>query len=163
MNTRAKGIRRFPTLAVLIVGVVAALLVAYHGWAGKGRSSGSAIGAQELASVEKQLRSTSGIYLHPLPAATPVGVSASAAEATALTEFGRPVTSKVSAVAVLDTDKAWTKRGPNGAIRLQISNRPVWVVLLPHFSMMGYHGMTLCVFVDAVTGHYLTAATINLR
>jgi len=37
----------------------------------------------------------------------------------------------------------------------------VWVVLVPNFSMLGYHGMTFCVFVDANTGAYLQGATIN--
>jgi hypothetical protein len=90
-------------------------------------------------------------------------VSQTASEATALKEFGRPLTSNVSAFAAIVTDKEVRERQPNGTMRLRVSNRPMWVVVLPHFSFMGIHGMTLCVFVDAETGHYSDAATIWLR
>jgi len=144
----------------LAVGIVAVLLVASHAWSAKDPPSGSPIGTKRLASVQKQLRSRSEIYLRSLPARTTPKVSQSAAEATALKEFGRPLTSKVSSFAALDTDRDWAKRQPNGTIRFVLTDRPVWVVLLPNFTMMGYHGLTLCVFVDANTGKYLTGETI---
>jgi hypothetical protein len=161
MSARAKGLRHVPALVVLAAGIVAALFVASHAWSAKGRPFGSAIDAKKLASVKNQLRSGSAIYLHSLPVGTTLKVSQSAAEATAVRHFGRPLKGGVSAFAVLATDKEWAKRQPSGKFRHEISHRPVWVVLIPNFSMMGYHGMTFCVFVDANTGAYLEGATIN--
>jgi len=150
--------RRFAalTLAAIAVGIIAMLMAASYAPSGTALPSTPAV-------VAKKLRWSYEIYLRPLPAGTRPKVGQSAAEATALKEFDRPLTSNVSAFAAVVTDKEWSKRQPNGTMRLQISNRPMWVVLLPHFSMMGYHGMTLCVFVDADTGHYRDGVTIWLR
>ena len=161
MNTRAKGLRHFPTLVVVAVGVAVALFVVSHAWSAKRHQSGSTIDSKELATVESQLRSGSAIYLRALPAGTTLKVSQSAAEATAVGHFGRPLKGRVSAFAAIDTDRALAKRQPNGKFRLEISDRRVWVVLIPDFTMMGYHGLTFCVFVDANTGSYLEGATIN--
>jgi hypothetical protein len=160
VNARVR-FRHFPTLAVVAVGIVAALLVASHAWSAKARPPGFVIPAKKLARVKSQLRSRSAINLSSLRAGTTLRVSRSAAEATAVRRFGRPSKGKVSAFAALATDKAWAKRQPNGKFRLQMSDRPVWVVLIPNFSMMGYHGMTFCVFIDATTGAYLEGATTN--
>jgi hypothetical protein len=69
----------------------------------------------------------------------------------------------VSAFAAVVTDKEWSRRQPDGKMRLVVSDRPMWVVLLPHFSMLDVHGWTLCAFVDGNTGRYSDAVTLFLR
>ena len=152
----AKGLTWFGTVAALALGAVAVLVVVVT----------SAPSATALPSapaiVAKKLRGGYGIYVRPLPAGTRLKVSQSAAEATALNEFGRPLKSDAPAFAVVATDKEVSKRQPDGRMRLEMSNRPVWLVIISHFSMIGVHGMTLCAFVDANTGHYLSAVTLFL-
>jgi hypothetical protein len=143
-------------LAALAAGIVSVLLATSQA------PSANALPSVP-ATVAKKLRRGYEIYLRSLPAGYRPRVSQSAAEATALKEFGRPVTSKVSAFAVSDTDKELSQRQPDGKMPREYTNRFVWVVLLPNFSMMGYRGMTLCVFVDAKTGKYLYGSTLWLR
>ncbi len=154
MPLRRVTSRRFAalSLAAIGVGIIATLLAASHA------PLAAALPFAPPAAV-KQLRQGDDIYLRTLPPGWRPKVSESAAEATVLREFGRPLRSRVSAFAAVVTDREWSKRQPSGRMRLVISNRPMWVVLLPHFSMLGVHGMTLCVFVDAKTGHYTNGVT----
>lgn len=140
-------------LAAATSGIIAVLLTVSHAPSANGLPSA-------LVPLAKHLRSGYDIYLRPLPAAFTPQVSRSAAGATASHAFGRGLAANVSAFAASATDKEVTRRQPDGMMRRTMSNRPVWVVLLPNFSMLGYHGMTLCVFVDANTGKYLSAVTV---
>lgn len=157
MTVNARSLRWLGTLAVLAVGALAVLVVVVAADA----PSATALPSVP-AIVAKKLRGGYDIYLRPLPAGTRLKVSQSAAEVTALKEFGRPLKSDAPTFAVLATDKEVSKRQPDGRMRLEMSNRPVWVVMISDFSMMGVHGMTLCAFVDANTGHYLSAVTLFL-
>src|SRR5205814_2181435 len=99
---------------------------------------------------------------------TTVPVSQSAAEKTALKEFLRPLTTKVSAFAVSETDTEWRTPGPDGKLHLKIANRPVWVVLIHSWRVPKNPGTqsnatvrtTLAVSVDAKTGRFLEGVTL---
>jgi hypothetical protein len=140
-------------LAALAVGIIAVRLAASDS------SSPNALRSSRLSTVARELSRIDGIHLRSLPAGMTLKVSRSTAEATALREFEKPLTSNVSAFA------AW-----GGTTGYRIKNRPVWVVVIPDQSVRGNPGAgqsagpvfneTLVVFVDAKTGNYLRASTV---
>ena len=165
MNTHSKNVTSVATLALvaLAAGVFAVLLTASHAPAANGLPSA-------LATYEPQLSTDYNLDLGSLAVGTTPQVSQSAAEATALEQFGLSVTSNVAAFAVSATDNAWRTPQPNGTMQLKIANRPVWVVLIPNYHVQANAGMghslpagltgTLAVLVDAQTGDYLMASVV---
>lgn len=165
MRARTRRFKHFAEigLVVLVAGIVAVLLAASHA------SSANAL-PSALVGAEAELSSVDDIHLTSLPAGTTPHISQAAAEATALREFGLPLTTSVSAYAVSDTDNAWGTPQSDGTMQLKISNRPVWVVLIPNQTVQANLGSgqgtapsetaTLAVFVDANTGDFLMGSTV---
>ena len=122
-----------------------------------------------LEKARAQLSSGHGIEIRVLPTGTKLGVRQSAAVTTALEHFGLSPSADVSAFAVAATATNYGDVQPDGTLKLRISDRPVWLVLIPNMEIpqSGPRGRpnppsytaTLAVLVDATTGDYLMAAS----
>jgi hypothetical protein len=94
------------------------------------------------------------VYLRPLPIGTTEIASRSAAERKARECCGRPRTGKLTAFAVLATDNDLEQRQPDGTMRREIVNRPVWAVIYPKTRFQGFmEGWVI--YVDGRTGKFL--------
>ena len=137
------------SLTTLALAALAAIVVvriaASHGPSAKALPS-------DLAAVARHLASADDIHLRPLPAGATPQVGQAAAEA-AVRRFsgGAPLPGKLSAFAVLETDRTLAQRQSDGTFRLEISNRPVWVVVFPKKRVQGFVETTVFT-VDAMTG-----------
>jgi hypothetical protein len=67
------------------------------------------------------------------------------------------------------THTAYGKERPDGTLDLIISNRAVWLVLVPNQQVairgrkrLPFKAATLAVLIDANSGDYLTAAVLHL-
>ena len=106
-----------------------------------------------------------GNYLRPLSPGTAKMVSRSVVARAAREAFpGTPRTGKVSMFALLDTDNELSKRQPDGKMRREIVNRPVWVVLYPKAPVgttigNGRWMENLVVFFDGRTGKFIVGMT----
>ncbi len=94
-------------------------------------------------------------YLRPLPVGTAQMVSRSVVARAARKAFpGTPLTGKVSMFALLDTDNELSKRQPDGTMRREIVNRPVWVVVYPKARVQGFME-NFVAFFDGRTGKFI--------
>ena len=125
-----------------------------------------------LEAVQSHLLAGHGIEIRDLASGSQLGVSQSAAVATALDHFGHDLLAEdVSAFAVRATATNYGDVQPDGSLRLRISDRSVWMVCLPNRRSVsgGPRGrsnptratFTLAVLIDANTGDYLMAASVN--
>jgi hypothetical protein len=123
-----------------------------------------------LKAVQAQLSSGHGIEICVLPADAHLAVSQSAAVAIALERFGQSSSADVGAFAVAATATNYGDVQADGTLKLRISDRPVWLVLIPNMEIPQsgprgrpyppFYTATLAVLVDANTGDYLMAATV---
>ena len=124
-----------------------------------------------LEAVQSHLLAAHGIEIRDLTGSH-LRVSQSAAVATALNHFGHDLVAEdVSAFAVTATATNYGDVQPDGTLRLRISDRAVWMVCLPNrrSASGGPRGrsnptratFTLAVLIDADTGDYLMAASVN--
>jgi hypothetical protein len=122
-----------------------------------------------LDSVEAALSSAHGIDVRALPTGTDLVVSQSAAVTTAMEFAGtQSPAADVSAFAVTATARNYGKVLPDGTLELRISDRRVWLVLVPNFEVHSRgvspdprsYIASLAVLIDGSTGERLLAATV---
>ena len=123
-----------------------------------------------LDAAKAKLSSGHGIDIRVLPTGTDLDVRQSAAVTTALERSGQSPAADVSAFAVAATARNYGDPLPDGTLQLRISDRRVWLVLIPNVEIPRsgprgrphphFYSATLAVLVDASTGEYLMAATV---
>jgi len=108
------------------------------------------------------------IHAEPLGASVEVAISRRHAEEVALQQSDRSTVTNLDAMLVNATHTAFGKERPDGTLDLIISNRAVWLVLVPD-QQVAIRGRkrppikdsaTLAVLIDANSGDYLTAAVL---
>ena len=108
------------------------------------------------------------IHADPLPTSVEVAISRQQAEAVALQHADDSRDTSPEAMLVNATHTAYGKERPDGTLDLIISNRAVWLVLVPNQQVRSRgrksppveYSATLAVLVDANSGEYLTAAVL---
>jgi hypothetical protein len=112
------------------------------------------------------------IDAEPLPASVEVAVSQQQAIDVALRQFPGSTSTNIDAMLVSATDPAYGEEQADGTLRLLISERAVWLVLLPdhQIPIWGSHGgkkgppfwylATLAVLIDADSGEFLKAPAL---
>jgi hypothetical protein len=108
------------------------------------------------------------IHADPLPSSVEVAISRQQAEAVALPHSDGSPDTNLDSMLVNATHTAYGKQRPDGTLDLIISNRAVWLVLVPNQQVRSRapknppaeYSATLAVLVDANSGEYLTAAVL---
>ena len=156
-----RRVRLAATLAALVAGgaTIAVFL---------SQSAGAV--ATPLAAAQPYLSEYDHTQYTVLPVTTAVATTQLAAEAVALNQFGYPNTavSSVSATLVSATVDGYCNEQADGTCPNIISNRPVWIVILPNqqvpLSSAPGHAASItgsiAVLVDANSGAYLMADVI---
>jgi hypothetical protein len=121
--------------------------------------------------AQSSLASDHNIDVQPLPASLAVAVSQQQAEDVALRQFGVAAGTSVNAMLVSATANAYAEVMPNGTRTLLVSNRAVWLVLIPNQQVPIHYPRgrtgppfsytaTLAVFIDANSGDYVMAPAL---
>jgi hypothetical protein len=110
------------------------------------------------------------IHAEPLGTSVEVAIGRQQAEEVALQRSDGSTATNLDAMLVSATHTAYGKERPDGTLDLIISNRAVWLVLVPN-QQVAIRGRkrppfkdsaTLAVLIDANSGDYLTAAVLHL-
>jgi hypothetical protein len=160
---------RTPLFPYVLTGTAIAVALAYAVFTAAQAPSAKAVPAP-LETAQVELANSYGIDISVPPPGVAVAVSEADAKAAALTRFGQSPATSVDAFQVTATDTEYSRTLSDGTQRLIISDRAVWVVLIPNMQiplteLPGHSGpefytATLAVFSDAQTGDYLLAATL---
>ena len=110
------------------------------------------------------------IHAQPLGTSVEVAISRQQAEEAAVQQSDGSIATNLDAILVSATHTAYGKERPDRTLELIISNRAVWLVLVPKQPVASRgrkrppskDSATLAVLIDANSGDYLTAAVLHL-
>ena len=112
------------------------------------------------------------IHAEPLGTSVEVAISRQQAEEVALQQSDGSTATNLDAMLVNATHTAYGKERPDETLDLILSNRAVWLVLVPNQRAASRgrkrppfkdsDSATLAVLIDANSGDYLTAAVLHL-
>lgn len=163
MRFGRRHLRTFAGLAT--AGVISAIALVVFG------SAAARALPAPFNAVQSELSSRFRIEVTALSAETATSVTESDAESDALSEFGVASTQRgVVATLVSATDSSFAQTQSDGRSVPVLSNRPVWLVLIPDVQVpitcppgrqcASSYTATQAVLIDAHTGAFLEAAAI---